>query len=259
MQGNEGPKASLCKGHKRCPEVYWFVINLPSQCAICKAWPATPICHACVSAFGRPQRRCSQCALALPVAFWNAVHTGPNHASRQCSSCLQSPPALDACWAATSYAWPWTQLVAQFKFQNDPAWARALALLMQSAPGVEDVLDQVDVILPMPLSAQRLAERGFNQALLLAKALNPHKTQALTLLKLRHTARQSSLKRSERLLNLAGALAVSPLRAASLRGQHVLLVDDVMTSGASLNTAAQVLKQAGVQSVKALVFARTEV
>lgn len=149
--------------------------------------------------------------------------------------------------------------MAQFKFQNDPAWARALALLMQSAPGVEDVLDQVDVILPMPLSAQRLAERGFNQALLLAKALNPHKTQALTLLKLRHTARQSSLKRSERLLNLAGALAISPLRAASLRGQHVLLVDDVMTSGASLNTAAQVLKQAGVQSVKALVFARTEV
>ncbi len=149
--------------------------------------------------------------------------------------------------------------MAQFKFQNDPAWARALALLMQSAPGVEDVLDQVDVILPMPLSAQRLAERGFNQALLLAKALNPHKTQALTLLKLRHTARQSSLKRSERLLNLAGALAVSPFRAASLRGQHVLLVDDVMTSGASLNTAAQVLKQAGVQSVKALVFARTEV
>ena len=149
--------------------------------------------------------------------------------------------------------------MAQFKFQNDPAWARALALLMQSAPGVEDVLDQVDVILPMPLSAQRLAERGFNQALLLAKALNPHKTQALTLLKLRHTARQSSLKRSERLLNLAGALAISPLRAASLRGQHVLLVDDVMTSGASLNTAAQVLKQAGVQSVKALVFARTEI
>ncbi len=149
--------------------------------------------------------------------------------------------------------------MAQFKFQNDPAWARALALLMQSSPGAEDVLDQVDVILPMPLSAQRLAERGFNQALLLAKALNPHKTQALTLLKLKHTAQQSSLKRSERLLNLAGALAVSPLRAASLRGQHVLLVDDVMTSGVSLNTAAQVLKQAGVQSVKALVFARTEI
>ncbi|NDB44191.1 MAG: ComF family protein [Betaproteobacteria bacterium] len=239
-------------------EVYWFVINLPSQCAICKAWPATPICHACVSAFGQPQRRCAQCAVALPTSFWKAAHTGPRHASPPCSSCLQNPPALDACWAATSYAWPWTQLVAQFKFQNDPAWARALALLMQSSPGVEDALDHADLILPMPLSAQRLAERGFNQALLLANALNRHKTQALTLLKLRHTAQQSSLKRSERLHNLAGALAVSPLRATSLRGQHVLLVDDVMTSGASLNTAAQVLKQAGALSVKGLVFARTE-
>jgi predicted amidophosphoribosyltransferase len=104
-----------------------------------------------------------------------------------------------------------------------------------------------------------LAERGFNQALLLAQVLDGAKTQAFTLLKLRHTAQQSSLKRSDRLHNLTGALAVAPFKAASLRGQNVLLVDDVMTSGASLNTAAQVLKQAGIQSVKALVFARTEV
>ena len=148
--------------------------------------------------------------------------------------------------------------MAQFKFQQDHAWASALALLMRSAPGVEDALAAADLLLPMPLSAQRLAERGFNQALLLAKALDARKTQALTLLKLQHTAPQSTLKRSERLHNLVGALALDPLRAASLRGQQVLLIDDVMTSGASLNTAAQVLKQAGVQSVKGLVFARTE-
>jgi ComF family protein len=157
-----------------------------------------------------------------------------------------------------SYTWPWTQLVGQFKFQKDPAWAKALALLMRSAPGVEDALDAANIILPMPLSAQRLAERGFNQALQLAKSLSPQQTQACTLLKLRHTAQQSTLKRSERLQNLAGALAVAPLRAASLRGQHVLFVDDVMTSGASLNAAASVLKQAGARSVKGLVFARTE-
>jgi ComF family protein len=166
---------------------------------------------------------------------------------------------LDACWAAMSYAWPWTQLLAQFKFQSDPAWAKTLALLMRSTPEVEDALGAADILLPMPLSAQRLSERGFNQALQLAKALDANKTQAHTLLKLRHTAQQSTLKRSERLLNLAGALAVAPLRVASLRGQHVLLIDDVMTSGASLNTAALVLKQAGVHTVKALVFARTEV
>jgi ComF family protein len=166
---------------------------------------------------------------------------------------------LDACWAAMSYTWPWTQLVAQFKFQNDPAWAKALALLMRSAPGVEDALDQAEVLLPMPLSAQRLAERGFNQALLLAKALCTPKTQALTLLKLRHTAQQSTLKRSARLQNLVGALAVAPLLATALRGKRILLIDDVMTSGASLNTAAEVLKQAGAKSVRGLVFARTEV
>lgn len=134
-----------------------------------------------------------------------------------------------------------------------------MALLMRSAPGIEEALDAADVLLPMPLSAQRLAERGFNQALQLAKALDAAKTQVNTLLKLIHTAPQSSLKRSERLQNLAGALALAPLRAASLRGQNVLLIDDVMTSGATLNTAAQVLKQAGAMSVKALVFARTEV
>ena len=134
-----------------------------------------------------------------------------------------------------------------------------MALLMRSAPGIEDAIDAADVLLPMPLSAQRLAERGFNQALQLAKALNAAKTQANTLLKLIHTAPQSSLKRSERLQNLAGALAVAPLQAATLRGQNVLLIDDVMTSGATLNTAALVLKQAGAMSAKALVFARTEV
>ena len=134
-----------------------------------------------------------------------------------------------------------------------------MALLMRSAPGIEDALDAADVLLPMPLSAQRLAERGFNQALQLAKTLDASKTQAHTLLKLIHTAPQSSLKRSERLQHLAGALAVAPLRAASLRGQNVLLIDDVMTSGATLNTVALVLKQAGAMSVKALVFARTEV
>ena len=126
-----------------------------------------------------------------------------------------------------------------------------------SAPGAEDSLEAGDWVLPMPLSAQRLAERGFNQALQLAKFLSPLKTQPYTLLKLRHTAQQSTLKRSERLQNLAGALAVAPLRAASLRGQHVLLIDDVMTSGATLNLAASVLKQAGTAHVGALVLAKT--
>ncbi len=74
---------------------------------------------------------------------------------------------------------------------------------------------------------------------------------------MRNTLAQSSLPRNERLTNLKGAFVVAPLMAAKLRGQRILLIDDVMTSGATLNAAAQVLKQAGAAHVSALVFART--
>ncbi|MEO6856566.1 MAG: phosphoribosyltransferase family protein, partial [Rhodoferax sp.] len=100
---------------------------------------------------------------------------------------------------------------------------------------------------------------GFNQALELARHLAPHKTQAQLLLRTRHTAPQPTLNRAERLRNVQGAFALEPLRADVLRGQRVVLVDDVMTSGASLFAAAAVLKQAGAVHVTGLVVARTPV
>lgn len=128
---------------------------------------------------------------------------------------------------------------------------------MKSAPFAEDALAHADVLIPIPLSQQRLSERGFNQSVLLAHHLSRAKTQAHTLLRMKHTAAQSSLKRSDRLTNLAGAFAVAPLLAWQLRGKHVLLIDDVATSGATLNLAARVLKQAGAAKVGALVMAKT--
>ena len=111
----------------------------------------------------------------------------------------------------------------------------------------------------MPLSAERLRERGFNQALELARHLAPHKTQAYLLLRTRHTVPQPTLNRAERLRNVQGAFALEPLRGSALRGQRVVLVDDVMTSGASLFAAAAVLRQAGAVHVTGLVVARTPV
>ena len=219
------------------------MIHLPSQCAICKAWPAQAICDTCVAAFGRPVSRCALCASELQ--------------SKACSACAQQRPDLDACCAAVTYQWPWSSLITQFKFANDAAWARHFALLMKSAPFAEDALQQADVLIPIPLSQQRLSERGFNQALLLAHHLCRAKTQAHNLLRMKHTAAQSSLKRSDRLTNLTGAFAVAPLLAWQLRGKHVLLIDDVATSGATLNLAARVLKQAGAAKVSALVLAKT--
>jgi ComF family protein len=187
------------------------------------------------------------CALPLP------------HPARRCGACLTTPPPLDLCLATTAYAWPWVDLIARYKFQQQAGWAGPLATLMLSTPWAEDTLDAADWVLPIPLSAQRLAERGYNQSWLLARQLSPRKADAHLLLRTRDTPSQRSLPRAERLANLVGALAVEPLRAAQLRGKKVVLVDDVMTSGASLHTAARVLRDAGVAHISALVLARTEV
>lgn len=223
---------------------------LPSRCAVCRSWPQAPLCDTCISQFAQPLARCATCALPLPAT--SVLRP------QRCGACLQSPPPLDLCLTATAYAWPWVDLIAQLKFHQQAGWAAPLATLLLSAPWVEDTLAQADTVLPIPLSPERLAERGYNQSLLLARQLSPDKTDDRLLLRTRHTPSQRSLPRAERLANLVGAFAVDPLRAAEIRGQRIVLVDDVMTSGASLHTAAQVLRQAGAAHISAVVLARTE-
>lgn len=219
---------------------------VPSQCAVCRAWPAQPVCEACVAQFAQPRARCCRCALQVPQGV------------NECGRCLAAPAALDACHAALSYEYPWSTLVAQYKFGGQASWAASFATLMRSAPWIEPALDRVDIVLPMPLSRERLAQRGFNQALELARALAPRKCDANLLLRVRHTQAQSDLDLQERLRNVQGAFAVEPLRHATLQGKTVALIDDVMTSGASLFSAAQVLRQAGAAHITGLVLARTD-
>ena len=219
---------------------------LPSRCVICQSWPQAPLCDACVSRFAQPQDRCMTCALLV------------SDTHRRCVACLKSPPPLDLCLAATTYAWPWIDLIAKYKFQQRAGWAGPLATLLWSAAGVEDAVTNADWVLPIPLSVQRLAERGYNQSWLLARELSPHKADAQLLLRTRDTPSQRTLPRAERMANLAGAFAVEPLRAAQLQGKTVVLVDDVMTSGASLHTAARALRQAGAVHISAVVLSRTE-
>lgn len=220
---------------------------LPSQCLVCHAWPTAPVCDACVSRFAQPQSRCQTCALPLPLS----------QGVRQCGACLKQPPPLDACLAAVTYAFPWSDLIVGFKFHKQPGRASALALLMRSTPWVEPALEAADLVLPMPLALERLQTRGFNQALLLARLLAPDKTDPKLLLRIKNTPPQSSLHRAERLTSLNDAFAVEPLRLAHIKGARVVLVDDVMTTGASLFAAARVLKAAGASHITGLVIART--
>lgn len=223
-----------------------LVKRLPSRCAICHAWPSEPLCQACVARFTTSPNRCRSCALPVPAGV------------TVCGACLREPPALDACLAVVPYAYPWSELIGQFKFGANPALARSLAQIMRSSHEVDEALDRCDWLLPLPLSPQRLRERGFNQTLELARHLAATKVDAGLLLRLRHTPPQSTLTRAQRLRNVEQAFAVDPLRIGELAGRRVVLVDDVMTSGASLFAAARAVREAGAAHITGLVLARTE-
>jgi len=227
---------------------------LASQCAVCHSWPARRVCAPCTARFAQALPRCQTCALA--------VSGGLEH----CAACIRQPPPLQAAFAAVSYGFPWSELIGRYKFGADAAWAAVFGELLLQTPGLSAHLAGLradDWLLPMPLSAQRLQSRGYNQAWQLVKALGAQsgtlaRCDANLLLRIKDTQPQARLERQGRLQNVKGAFVVEPLRAAGLKGRQVVLVDDVMTSGASLFAAAQALRDAGASHVTGVVFARTE-
>ena len=156
-------------------------------------------------------------------------------------------------------------LIGRYKFGDQQGWSASFAGLLAKTPGVADLLKALDAgdwIVPMPLSAERLQTRGFNQAWELTSALvrqipTRAQTDASVLLRVKHMRPQSQLGRQARRANVQGAFQSDPLRAAELAGRRVVLVDDVMTSGASVFAAAQALRDAGAAHVSAVVLART--
>ena len=199
-----------------------------------------------MNAFAQPASRCLTCALSVPVGV------------RQCGACIVTPPPLDACLAAVPYAYPWSQLMTDFKFNQHPGWANTFAQLLRAAPWVEPALDAADLLIPMPLSRQRLQERGYNQSHLLACALDRAKVAHGVLLRMVDTPPQMTLTRRERLRMVQNAYAIDPLKTRQINRRRIVLIDDVMTSGASLHAAARVLQHSGAAHITALVFARTE-
>ena len=238
---------------------------LPTRCEVCGHWPAQggsgAVCGACVDTFTPLRHRCRTCAIVLPGA----------HGPTQCGACASAPPPLAMCMAAVDYEFPWSGLLNRFKFQSEPAWAHVFAHLMLESEGATELWTHTQLFMPVPMTPTALGERGYNQGWALAQALAVcrHHAQALKqghtaplfspdcLVKIVETAPQHQLDRSLRQHNLQQAFAVAPNAQDLVASRHITLVDDIMTTGATLHAAARVLLNAGATSVSAWVFART--
>lgn len=225
------------------------------------------MCAQCAGRFlHRPCVRCVGCALPLPQAA--ALRAGAGDAcngtsntheplhTRLCGRCLQSPPPWGHCVVLGEYAYPLSGLIAQWKFGHQAALARHFALWLRQSPEVAQLLSAADALVPMPLSDERLRERGYNPAALLTAHLSPKLHAPHWLVRTRHTRAQSGLSRTKRLRNVAGAFAVPSVHVPHVRGARLVLVDDVITTGATLRSATAALLRAGAAQVDVLCVVR---
>lgn len=216
----------------------------PVHCVYCGAAPvieprALRCCAGCEADLPRlPRLRCGVCAVALP-------------SGTTCASCLGHPPCYDSVSAAYAYAFPIDALIRSYKYGRNLTLVPVLgAALLAAAPA------PVDAIVPMPLSDMRLRERGFNQAHELACYAGRRMgvpVLARACRRIVDTAPQAALPWAARARNVRGAFVCD----ASFGGMSVALVDDVMTTGATLNELARNVKRAGAAKVCAWVVART--
>jgi ComF family protein len=218
---------------------------LAQDCLLCgQASGGEILCPACAGDLPRlPAPRCPRCAL-------------PTVQGKTCGRCLAHPPHYDRTFAVFDYAFPLDKLIQAFKYGHRLALAAWLGRELTRLALESGLNSTADLVIPLPLHPARLRERGFNQALELARPV----AKALELpldfrgcARIRHTPAQAGLPWKQREKNMRGAFCC----ARDLPGRRVLLIDDVMTTGASLDECARTLKRRGVTEVTLLIVART--
>ncbi len=231
------------------PESLWRVLGRlwPAHCLLCRAplrasVGGSDLCEICEQSLPYLAEACRVCARPLPVA------------GEVCGQCQQSPPAFDYTYAAFRYERPIDRLVQDLKYHRRLDLARALGALLAERLAACRWPWPVRLI-PVPLHRARLRERGYNQALELARPvarrfgieLDPWAAE-----RIRPTRPQAELSLAERKRNLRNAFRAT----TTLEGEHVVVLDDVMTSGHTLEALARCLKQAGAKTVGVWVLAR---
>ena len=231
-------KAPRVDGARHAPLRWLFALH----CMVCgeAGQDGRDLCRACHAALPWQGPACLRCALPLP-------------SPGICGACLQHPPPLTETHAVFDYAFPLDRLLPRLKFHRDFASGRVLAQAMADHCAQ---LTRPDALLPLPLHRERLRRRGYDQALELARPLAQSLDLPLAdrlLERSKSTSAQSRLDAAARARNLRGAFRVV---AGASMPTHIVLVDDVMTTGATLHAAARSLLAGGAQRVDAWVCAR---
>lgn len=233
-------------------------MTLAPRCAVCQrvleAPLAGPVCRPCWGQV-RPlvEPVCRACGDPLPS--WRVISA----ALERCPRCRRMTSSLDGARAAGHYDGALRSILHAFKYEGRRQLAPPLAAMMLESGA--QILKSADCVVPVPLHPWRRAQRGFNQAEDLARHLGMPMRRALW--RVRATAPQSSLDARARHHNLRDAFRCSPLLTSRdfrrwLHGRRVVLIDDVRTTGATLEACASILKSAGVREARALTVARAE-
>lgn len=224
---------------------------LPPACLLCGerlpgGTPATEFCPTCRAGLPTPAlARCPVCAVAYRIVA---------PASHHCEPCLRQPPPFTRVHSVGPYAGTLQEAIQHFKYRGQLPLERPLGILLTESVRAGGGT-RPDLVVPVPLHFRRLRERGYNQALQLSRQLGRNldiPVAPALLRRVRDTAPQQGLDAVSRRSNLKGAFAV----AGVVAGRRLLLVDDVMTTGATARACAGVLRQAGAASVEVAVLGR---
>ncbi len=225
----------------------WSIIE--QRCLLCdERCEGQPLCSSCEADLPWLDGRCTVCAVPLPSR------------GLVCGECLKRPPSYDHVEVPWRFAFPVDALITRFKHQARWPYGRLLGerLAHHLEHAFADGLPRPDLLLPVPLARRRLRQRGFNQAQMLADWLSRPlgiATDARVLDRVLDTPAQQQLDAATRRRNLRQAFAIST--AADVKGRHLALVDDVLTTGATAEALARLLKRAGTERVDVYCLART--
>ena len=226
-------------------------LQAPQRCVLCHDLAKQLyLCADCALLMARLQIGNEACPLCAKPSLQAAV----------CGECQQHPPHFERLWASYHLDWPLHSVIAEFKYQQHWSHVRAFAAWMAEAPPPWLHQAALDGVLAMPLSRVRLIERGYNQAHILVQELAS--MLPLTCAELNseamlreHKPPQSTLKHAQRMKNIRGVFTIQ----ADVNKRNLLLIDDVVTTSATLNELARTLKTAGAATVSCWVLARAGV